>query len=89
MGLTWPTTKTPEPVVLNYFSRWAAGAWSWKRVKAQPQIAAALKNGIPESNDELRALAYRLERQGRKIAASALFKLLIYRQLQAGCLLSG
>lgn len=89
MGLKWPDTKTPETVVLNYFSRWAAGAWPWKRVKAQAQVAAALKDGIPAANDELWALAKRLEKQGRLIASSALFKLLLYRQLQAGCVLSG
>lgn len=89
MGLKWPQTKMPETVVLNYFSRWAAGAWPWKRVKAQAQVAAVLKNGIPASNDELWELAKRLENQGRLIAASALFKLFLFRQLQAGCLLSG
>jgi hypothetical protein len=89
MGLRWPQTKTPETVVLNYFSRWAAGAWPWSRVKAQAQVAEALKDGIPTSNADLWALARRLESQGRLIASSALYKLLLYRQFQTGCLLSG
>ncbi len=89
MGLKWPNTKTPETVVLNYFSRWAAGAWPWKRVKAQAQVAEVLKHGIPAANDELWALAKRLEKQGRLIASSALYKLLLFRQFQSGCVLSG
>ena len=67
----------------------AAGAYLLYPRKAQAQVAAALKDGIPAANDELWALAKRLEKQGRLIAASALFKLLLYRQLQAGCVLSG
>lgn len=89
MGLRWPETKNPETVALNYFSRWAAGAWPWSRVKAQAQVAEALKDGVPVSNADLWALARRLESQGRLIASSALYKLLLYRQFQAGCLLSG
>jgi hypothetical protein len=89
MGLRWPETKNPETVALNYFSRWAAGAWPWSRVKAQAQVAEALKDGVPVSNADLWALARRLESQGRLIASSALYKLLLYRQFQTGCLLSG
>jgi hypothetical protein len=77
-------------MVLDRFaSRWAAGSWPWSRVLKQPNVAAILKGGIPRDNAAVLALARKLERNGRLIAASSLFKLVLFRRMQQPCFESG
>jgi hypothetical protein len=89
MGLKWSSTGSPELVAVNFFSRWAAGSWPWSRVLKQPNVAAILKGGIPRDNAAVLALARKLERNGRLIAASSLFKLVLFRRMQQPCFESG
>lgn len=89
MGIRWSLSEPQEPQVLNFFSRWAAGSWSWKRVLGHPTVSTVLADGIPADSARLRRAAELLEAQTRLISASALYKLLIYRQQLVGCMLDG
>lgn len=89
MGIRWAKSGKQEHDVLNYFSRWAAGSWTWSRVLKQADVRAALKNGVPADNAAVLKIARRLEAQGRLISASALFKLVLFRQMQESCFTSG
>jgi hypothetical protein len=89
MGIRWSLTSPQEPQVLNYFSRWAAGSWSWERVRAHPTVNAILVDGVPSDLRLLRRAADTLAAQKRLISASALYKLLLYRQVAAGCAVAG
>lgn len=89
LGVRWSVTAPREPQVLDYFARWAASSWSWDRVVAHPAVGAVLVNGIPTDSRLLRRAAEMLEARKRLISASALYKLLIYRQQIASCMLAG
>lgn len=81
-GYVW-NTSAPEHSALNLFSMWAAGSWTWPRVRRTPAVRQVLGDEpLPADTTSLRELGRVLRLRKLDIAASAVFKLALYRRWQ-------
>lgn len=79
-GPVW-NTHAPECSALDLFAFWAAGSWTWSRVRRVPAVRQVLGDGaLPSDNTALLGLGRALDARKLRIASSAVHKLAAYRR---------